>query len=277
MTTANQKAINAACNWAINIANNNDFHYGLTKWAHHNGCYFCGTNGKNSAKHKAGGSLSAILKTYCCNPFVTAAFHHGAGAPSIDCKVSSKRINLANDKNKPLQNTKEWKKVSKPDKAEDLKKGDVLLTPTHCMLSLGDGKIVHAKHHDNGVKGSYWNESICVETIPANQFKRITKIYRYIGNGKFKDDPKPKFEIGKTYTLKEDMTLRTGAGTDHEKVAKKNMTDSAKKHLTKDGLLAKGTRVTVKAVKVLSNGAIWIKIPSGWLCAIGSTGKIFVG
>lgn len=189
MATANEKARQSACDWGIAIAKDNSFHYGRTSWAHHSGCYFCGTNGKGSAKHKAGGSLSAIKKTYCCNPFVTACYHHGAGAPSIDCKKPSKRINLANDKNKPFQNTKEWKKIKEPSKVTDLKKGDVLLTPTHCMLHVGDGKIVHAKHHDNGVEDSYWNDSIKVETIPDKQWERTTKIYRYIGKGKFKDDP----------------------------------------------------------------------------------------
>lgn len=279
MATANEKARQAACDWAIKIAKDNSFHYGQTKWAHHFGCYFCGTNGKGSIKHKKGGKLSLISKSYCCNPFVTAAYHHGAGAPSVNCKTSSGHINLANDTNKPFKNTKEWKKISKPAKATALKKGDILLTPTHAMLYVGDGKIVHAAHHDNGVKGSYWNDSIKVESIPSGQWKKTTKIYRYIGNGKFKDDPKPKhvFKVGGTYTLKDNMTLRTGAGTDHAKVEKKHMTKGAQEHLTKDGLLAKGTRVTVKAVKTLSSGAIWIQIPSGWLCAVGSTGTVFVG
>lgn len=270
---ANEKARNAACNWAIDIAKNNKYHYGKSKWAHHNGCPFCGTNGKGSAKHKAGGSLKEIEFTYCCNPFVTAAYNHGAGAPSIDCKVSSKRINLANDKNKPLQNTKEWKKIKKPSKVTDLKKGDILLTPTHAMLYVGDGKICHAKHHDNGVKGSYWNESITTEKIPSNQWKRTTKIYRYIGDGKFHDDMT--YKVGGTYTLQEDMNVRKGAGTNQGLVTYDKLSDNAKEHANSKGQLKKGTHVTVKAVKN-SNGGTWIQIPSGWVCAVGKTGKVFV-
>lgn len=184
--SATQKARQGAADWAIAIANNNDFHYGRSKWAHNAGCYYCGTNqSKGSAKRRAGASVSQCAKTYCCNPFVTAAYKHGAGAKEIDCKRANKRINLANDKNKALHNTKAWKQISKPSKATSLVVGDVLLTPTHAMIYVGNGKVAHAAHHDNGKRGSYWNDSIKVGYIASNQWKRTSKIYRYIGKGKF--------------------------------------------------------------------------------------------
>lgn len=184
--SANEKARKGAVDWAIKIANDNSFHYGRSSWAHHNGCYFCGTNQKSgSIKRKAGASVKACEKTYCCNPFVTAAFKHGAGAPEVDCKVSGKRINLANDKNPALNNKKAFKKISKPKKVTSLEAGDVLLTPTHAMLYAGNGKVVEAAHHDNGKKDSYWNDSIRHKTLSSSQWKRVTKIYRYIGKGKY--------------------------------------------------------------------------------------------
>ena len=179
------KARKAAVNWAIKIANDNSFHYGKSKWAHHNGCYFCGTNqAKNSIKRRSGGSKSEVLKTYCCNPFVTAAYCHGAGAPEMDCKESSKRVGLANDTNKVFR-TKAWQKVAKPSKMTQLKVGDILLTPTHAMLYIGDSKVAHAAHHDNGKKGAYWNDSIKVGKLSSSQWKRTSKIYRYLGTGKY--------------------------------------------------------------------------------------------
>ncbi|MBQ0079211.1 MAG: Ig-like domain-containing protein [Eubacterium sp.] len=182
----NEMAIDAAIKWAHEIADDNSFHYGKSKWAHHHGCYFCGTNqAKGSEKRKAGGSLREVEKTYCCNPFVTAAFAHGAGAPEIDCKVGAKRINLANDRNRALKNTDAFVRVSKPSSTDGLKKGDILLTPTHAMLYAGDGYVLEAAHHDNGKKDAYWNDSIRYAPIKAKQWKRVSKIYRYIGTGSF--------------------------------------------------------------------------------------------
>ena len=68
MATANEKAIKSACDWAVKIAKDNNFHYGRTKWAHKYGCYFCGTQ---SAKKNAApaSQKSEVAKTYCCNPF----------------------------------------------------------------------------------------------------------------------------------------------------------------------------------------------------------------
>lgn len=275
MATNNEKARNAAVQWAINIAKDNTFHYGEDKWAHHNGCYFCGTNGKNSAKVKAGAKYEDQLKTYCCNPFVTAAYNHGAGVPGIDCKVASKRINLANATNKPLQDTKEWKKITKPSKVTSLLPGDILLTPTHAMLYVGNGQIAHAAGHDNGPSDkTKWNNSIRVEKCPDKKWTATTKIYRYIGNGKF--GGANMFEVGKIYTLQDDMNIRSGAGSDNALVPVEKWTTGAKAQATADGMLAKGTRVTCKDSTTLSSGAVWMQIPSGWICAIGSTGKVFV-
>lgn len=65
-----------AVNWAVSIANDNSFAYGVGKRAHNYGCYFCGTNitGKKHAKKG-----SRWEKTYCCNPFIHAAYAHGTG------------------------------------------------------------------------------------------------------------------------------------------------------------------------------------------------------
>lgn len=73
------------------IAADNRFHYGYTnkhgstnskKWspnAHHNGCYFCGTNTTSGDRSKKG--ITDYQYTYCCNPFVGAAWAHGGGVP----------------------------------------------------------------------------------------------------------------------------------------------------------------------------------------------------
>lgn len=175
-----------AVNWAITIAEDNSFHYGESKWAHHNGCYFCGTNQKKgSIKRKAGAGVEESAKTYCCNPFVTAAFVHGAGATELDCRVESKRIGLSRDKNRVLKNTAAFEKVDIPDDASELEVGDILLTPTHAMIYAGDGFVVEAAHHDNGVQDAYWDDSIRCAPLKARQWNRTELVYRYIGTGAY--------------------------------------------------------------------------------------------
>ena len=80
---------------------------------------------------------------------------------------------------------------------------------------------------------------------------------------------------GKTYTLLEDMNVRTEANTKAKLVPKSNWTKDALKHRNSDGTLKKGTKVTAKQIKT-SGKSVWIKTPTGWVCAVGSTGHIFI-
>lgn len=48
------------------------------------------------------------------------------------------------------------------------------------MLYAGDGKIVHAAHHDDGPKNKEkWNDSIKYCALPDSQWKRIKEVWRY--------------------------------------------------------------------------------------------------
>ena len=71
----NLKGAAGAVAWAKDIANDDSFAYGTGRRAHKRGCYFCGTN----SKFKPAG----YEKTYCCNPFVLAAYAHGAKDPTM--------------------------------------------------------------------------------------------------------------------------------------------------------------------------------------------------
>lgn len=84
-------------------------------------------------------------------------------------------------------------------------------------------------------------------------------------------DSNTKYSIGKTYTLQSSMNVRTGAGTDYRRKKRSELTEDGKKH-AKSGtyaVLKKGTRVTCQKVITLATGAVWIKIPSGYVCARG--------
>lgn len=85
------------------------------------------------------------------------------------------------------------------------------------------------------------------------------------------------FKVGRNYTLLENMNVRDAAGGEKKKYIQ--LTTSGKSHALKqaDGsaVLKKGTVVTCKEVAVV-DGATWIKIPSGWVCAVSATGKIYI-
>ena len=166
---------------ALDIAADNRFHYGLKPNSQHNGCYFCGTQGRN----KSGVKMRQY--SYCCNPFVGACYAHGGGEPlalklckhgsSWDFKEGTGYDRLAREGRK-------FKKISNPSLSK-LLPGDVGCSGIHVKMYVGkwDGKhhICHSSGGDDNVPGSSkWNHSIRVETISSTSGYRW---YRYIGNG----------------------------------------------------------------------------------------------
>ena len=78
------------------------------------------------------------------------------------------------------------------------------------------------------------------------------------------------YQVGKVYTLQSNMYVRQTPGG--EKIKFDSFTQDAKRHGHFDnegnGILNSGTRVTCKEV-VNKDKQIWLRIPSGWVCAVG--------
>ena len=166
----NAQVIADAVKWAKWIAANNRFHYGYGQHAHHNGCYFCGTQ----AMKKGHGIVDPEF-TYCCNPFVGAAWAHGGCIPkaiSMCQNYSSWDFNEGSG----YDASSLFTKLGKPAKSS-LKPGDVLCNGGHVALYVGDGKIAEASGGDDNVRNSKgWNNSIHVTTLNYGNFDRV---YRY--------------------------------------------------------------------------------------------------
>ena len=83
--------------------------------------------------------------------------------------------------------------------------------------------------------------------------------------------PNYPWEIGKTYSTRQDLYIRTCPNG--EKMNYADITDDAKAHGMADdwgkAILNRGTRVTVKNIKETKT-AIWLEIPSGWICGKNS-------
>ena len=167
--------INGACSWARVIAADNRFHYGYGKAAHHNGCYFCNTNTKKGGRAKKG--VKDYKFTYCCNPFVHAAFAHGGNEQTMlgICK-KGKSYWVTDYPKTPL-----FANLGKPA-MNKLRKGDVLCSSNHVMLYVGDGQVAEAAGGDDNKRYSKgWNNSIRVKKLGALRYKKY-RVYRYIGN-----------------------------------------------------------------------------------------------
>lgn len=127
------------------------------------------------------------------------------------------------------------------------------------------GKVANrtrAKKYIYAVYRPPYRETTATPTKPAQNQKQSPTV--------------PTYKAGKTYTVKVDcLSVRTGAGTNYTKKKKNQLTKDGQKHANANGELMKGTRVTVSASKVV-DGNVWIRIPSGWICAYYN-GKKYVG
>ena len=179
----NNPAIQRAVDWAIAIANDDSFCYGLKDkkggYASRCGCYFCGTNDK---KVKMSGGDKRYYKTYVCMTFVHAAYAHGAGDPAMlkDCKsgthcISAYRKSLKSGANQygcwaPVGYTRNLK-------ASDLQPGDVLIWPgVHMAMYLDNTHIVDAGGYGNG-----WGADTIA--VRKQSWKGASYVIRYTGQG----------------------------------------------------------------------------------------------
>lgn len=90
--------------------------------------------------------------------------------------------------------------------------------------------------------------------------------------------PADPYTVGEIYTVSVNTALnvRTGAGIGNPLVGYNNLTPDGKKHAYLNGALKNGTRVSCLEVKVLNPDYVWIRIPSGWICAIDGNKKYVV-
>lgn len=164
-----QEQIDAAVAWAVKIAKDNSFAYGTGHGAHHNGCYFCGTN---YGPRKYMKPSKRYRKTYCCNPFVHAAYAHGAKHPKMlaGCRSAS-GIGMQKSTYRKFGC---WKCVGKPSYGK-LKKGDVLVKSNHVAMYIGGHKLVEAS-------GGTWSaRSISVKHMSKARYHRFSYVMRYKG------------------------------------------------------------------------------------------------
>ena len=157
-----------AVNWAVAVCRDDSFCYGVGDRAHHNGCYFCGTNINGPKKAKKGDKWE---KTYCCNPFVHAAYAHGSKDPKMLSACQKK--GAAGLEVSSWCNRFSFKKVGKCKNVpyKDLKCGDVILVENrHVILCTGSGWFAEAS-------GESWDpKSISHKSTLKSRYKDYAKM-----------------------------------------------------------------------------------------------------
>ena len=149
------------------------------------------------------------------------------------------------------------------------KVGDFLFfgTPvTHCAIYVGNGYMIESR---GGRKNTASNPGIGVVKSLVTRRSDLSCIRRVW------DKVRPYYEIGHIYTTMVDhLHVRYSVWGQIKEYAQ--LTSDGMKHAYSDGCLKKGTTVTVKDIKKDDAGATWVKIPSGWICAITAKGEVYV-
>lgn len=149
------------------------------------------------------------------------------------------------------------------------KVGDFLFfgTPvTHCAIFIGNGYMIESR---GSRKNTASNPGIGVVKSLVTRRSDLSCIRRVW------DEKYPSYEKGRTYTTMVDhLHVRYSVWGQIKKYAQ--LTRDGMKHAYSDGCLKKGTTVTVKEIKKDETGATWVRIPSGWICAITAKGDIYL-
>lgn len=139
---------------------------------------------------------------------------------------------------------------------------------THCAIYVGNGYMIESR---GGRKNTAENPGMGVVKSPVSRRSDLSCIRRVWTEY----NEALTYSIGKTYTTKVDhLHVRFSVWGQIKEYAQ--LTADGMKHAYSDGCLKKGTTVTVKDIKKDDDGATWVKIPSGWICAITAKGDIYL-
>lgn len=87
--------------------------------------------------------------------------------------------------------------------------------------------------------------------------------------------PSSRYSVGNTYTLQANMSVRDGASKSARRKSHSELTADGQRHdRDKNGCLDAGTVVTCKEISE-SGSEIWMRTPSGWICAVDG-GTVYI-
>ena len=135
----------------------------------------------------------------------------------------------------------------------------------HCAIYIGYGKMIESR---GGRKNTADNPGTGVVISPVTRRHDLVCVRRVW-------DSSPSYVVGRTYHTQVDhLHVRFSVWGQIKECSQ--LTADGMKHAYSDGCLKKGTEVTVKEMKQDESGALWVRIPSGWICAITSKGEVYL-
>lgn len=140
---------------------------------------------------------------------------------------------------------------------------------THCAIFIGNGYMIESR---GGRKNTADNPGVGVVKSLVTRRSDLSCIRR-VWDEDYKESLS--YLIGKSYKTKVDhLHVRYSIWGQIKEYAQ--LTEDGMRHAYSDGCLKKGTTVTVKEVKKDETGATWVRIPSGWICAITAKGDVYL-
>lgn len=140
---------------------------------------------------------------------------------------------------------------------------------THCAIFIGNGYMIESR---GGRKNTADNPGVGVVKSLVTRRSDLSCVRR-VWDEDYKESLS--YLIGKSYKTRVDhLHVRYSIWGQIKEYAQ--LTVDGMRHAYTDGCLKKGTTVTVKEVKKDETGATWVRIPSGWICAITSKGEIYL-
>lgn len=181
-----------------------------------------------------------------------------------------------------IKATKSWKGLVYNSKTKECYNNSNFVEINACFRAYKSYEESISDYFDLICKSSRYRKALttdtpkeCITEIKKGGYATdpnyITKIMNIIERGNLtKYDKQDIFSyiVGKVYTLQVDLKVRVGAGTEYRQKNRDELTKNAKNNSKNQmkAVLKKGTKVTCQMI-VKKNSEIWIKIPSGYICA----------
>lgn len=131
---------------------------------------------------------------------------------------------------------------------------------THCAVYIGNGLMIESRGKRQNSKSNP-GRGVVISNITRRSDLKVVR--RWWDETEVK---KSFYKVGYTYTVQVNhLHVRQSAGGNIK--SRNQLTLDGMQHAFADGCLKKGTVVTCKDV-IEKDDCIWIKIPSGWCCAV---------